>query len=450
MTNGIKGFLSNPIASYTTARQPGGFLAPSENFRGYFTNPMAHAGSLILQGVPVGQALMQGPLQAFYIQEKFQDREFKKETQEFEKETMELTKKERDDIKNFKELLQDPNFDPQSLEFADLAKVDLGSVVSSFGDELFGDNLIEAYNKNTDSLVYASPLDIKNNSNLIPKDASRFGTSDAGRRDFRYIVTDPTTNKKYNAFDTQDGKVLVQLDDGSEISYSNEMFGAGTQAVISTVGNLARSQLTLPQFLTIKTEVEKSEVQLEKLAQFISRNENLPQGAEKILNQLQSTFKTIFTENGLTTEEFMQRLQAGTFQGLIGANRLEVVGGGVMTEQDAIRIMLALGGDPASAFTNKEVATALISNILADKHRMYEQNLEVYNNEVSGFSGYKIKEGFKLTDAQKEFFDANALLRLDVDSISTMTKDQILRVNPADLTLQQIEEYNKKWIEYFG
>jgi hypothetical protein len=37
MANGIKGFLSNPMASYTTARQPGGFLAPAENFRGYFT-----------------------------------------------------------------------------------------------------------------------------------------------------------------------------------------------------------------------------------------------------------------------------------------------------------------------------------------------------------------------------------------------------------------------------
>ena len=67
-----QGLLQNPIQSFRDARQPGGFLAPSENFRGYFTNPMAHAGSLILQGVPVGQALMQGPLQAFDIQEKFQ------------------------------------------------------------------------------------------------------------------------------------------------------------------------------------------------------------------------------------------------------------------------------------------------------------------------------------------------------------------------------------------
>ena len=64
MANGIKGFLSNPMASYTTARQPGGFLAPAENFKGYFTNPMAHAGSLILQGEPIGKALLGGAIQA--------------------------------------------------------------------------------------------------------------------------------------------------------------------------------------------------------------------------------------------------------------------------------------------------------------------------------------------------------------------------------------------------
>ena len=78
-----------------------------------------------------------------------------------------------------------------------------------------------------------------------------------------------------------------------------------------------------------------------------------------------------------------------------------------------------------------------------------EQNLEVYNNEVSSFGGYKSKKGFELTDKQREFFDANALLRLDLNSLSTMTKDQILRVDPSNLTPKQLDEYNKKFLEYF-
>ena len=390
----IKGLLSNPMAAYQSAQQPGGFLAPVSNFNDFLSDPRVSIGLKIAQGEPLGKAVFEGAVQAEGISE------------------MQSEAAERKAIKDFREKLQDPNFDPQSIEFAELAAVDLGSVVSGFTDQLFG-------------------------------------TSEASIKDFRYIITDPNTNKKYNAFDTPSGQVVVELDDGTEVPYSNEMFGEGTQAVISTVGNLARSQLTLPQFLTIKTEVEQTEIQLEKLSQFISRNQDLPQGAEKILNQLQSTFKTIFTENKLSNEEFAQRLQAGTFQGLIGANRLEVVGGGVMTEQDAIRIMEALGGDPNSAFTNKEVATALISNILADKYRNYEQTLEVYNNEVSSFSGYKPKKVFTLTDAQKMFFDANALLRLDVNSISDMSREQILRLDPNNLTTKQLEEYNQKFIEYF-
>ena len=435
MAINFRGLLSNPLQTSTDmfnkARQPGGFLAPTNNFNDFLSDPRVSIGLKIAQGEPLGKAVFEGAVQAEGISE------------------MQSKAAERKAIKDFREQLQDPNFDPQSIEFADLAKIDIGSVISGLTDEAFGENLVEAYSVSGDTLVYASPLEIKQNDDLIPKDSSRFGDSDAQRKDFRYIITDPNTNKKYNAFDTQSGDVMVKLDDGTEVPYSNEMFGSGTQAVISTVGNLARSELTLPQFLGIKTEVEKSEVQLEKLSAFITRNESLPQGAEKILNQLQTTFKTMFNQSGLSVDEFRQRLQEGTFQGLLGANRLEIVGGGVMTEQDAVRIMLALGGDPASAFTNKEVATGLISNILADKYRMYEQNLEVYNNEVSSFSGYKSKPGFELTKSQREFFDPNALLRLDLNSISTMTKDQIIRVDPTNLTTKQLEEYNQKFMEYF-
>ena len=69
MTNGIKGFLSNPIASYTAARQPGGFLAPTENFQGFLSDPRTSIGIQIAQGVPIGQALLGGALQAKQIED---------------------------------------------------------------------------------------------------------------------------------------------------------------------------------------------------------------------------------------------------------------------------------------------------------------------------------------------------------------------------------------------
>ena len=72
MTNGIKGFLSNPIASYTAARQPGGFLAPTENFQDFLSDPRTSIGIQIAQGVPIGQAILGGALQAEEIKKSFQ------------------------------------------------------------------------------------------------------------------------------------------------------------------------------------------------------------------------------------------------------------------------------------------------------------------------------------------------------------------------------------------
>ena len=36
---GIKGFLTNPVESYREARKPGGFLAPTENFQDFLSDP---------------------------------------------------------------------------------------------------------------------------------------------------------------------------------------------------------------------------------------------------------------------------------------------------------------------------------------------------------------------------------------------------------------------------
>ena len=69
MANGLTGFLSNPIASYTAARQPGGFFAPTENFQDFLSDPRTSIGIQIAQGVPIGQALLGGALQAKQIED---------------------------------------------------------------------------------------------------------------------------------------------------------------------------------------------------------------------------------------------------------------------------------------------------------------------------------------------------------------------------------------------
>ena len=119
-----------------------------------------------------------------------------------------------------------------------------------------------------------------------------------------------------------------------------------------------------------------------------------------------------------------------------------------MTEQDAIRIMQALGGDPSSMFTNKQVAAQLVGNILSDRYKRYVQNLEVYNNEAPKFSGYNKKEGFKLTEPQRQIFDPNIIAGLDVNEIGKMTREQILLVDSYYLSDEAYQELLKAYKKY--
>ena len=69
--NQTKPGLLNPLAAYNQARQPGGFLAPTENFQGFLTDPRASIGIQIAQGVPLGQAIFSGATQAQQLKELF-------------------------------------------------------------------------------------------------------------------------------------------------------------------------------------------------------------------------------------------------------------------------------------------------------------------------------------------------------------------------------------------
>jgi len=311
------------------------------------------------------------------------------------------------------------------------------------------------YSVSGDTLVYASPLEVKQNSDLIPKDASRFGTSvSADDKNFAYIVTNPNTNEKYNAFATKDGRVEVNIPqaDGTILGtqYTPNMFGDDTIANITTVGNLGKRDLSIGQFLKVRQSVVDDEKSLRKLATFITREEGLAQGMEKLVDQFATFTKTLLDGNDLTDRELAQAVQEGTLQGLIGAFRLEVVGGGVMTEQDAIRILTAIGGDPANLTRNKEAAISLLSNIFAEKHQLYQNNLLVYNNERGAFTGYDKKEPFELNDYQKNIFDANALLQIDVNAIPEMSLFQLQRVNLESLTPEQQKQWENRYTELKG
>lgn len=276
--------------------------------------------------------------------------------------------------------------------------------------------------------------------------ANKTGNQDQG---YLYTVTDPNTGNTYNAtWNKKLGKAFVNID-GKKIPYAPDMFGGESSAIISTAGNMSKSMLTSGDFFDLRNELETQENSLRKMADYLKGVQDVPSGMEKLAVQFSSTIKTILGDNDLTMEELTERINKGTFSSLIGANRLEVVGGGVMTEQDAQKIIDALGGDPSKLSTNPEVVTALISKVFADKYRLYNNKLEAYNIEVEsgGYSKYKKKEPIVFNESQLSALDPNKVLELDLSKIEDMSESQLGRINLDDLNADQLVEYEKRMKE---
>ena len=268
---------------------------------------------------------------------------------------------------------------------------------------------------------------------------------EAGKKsdsDFAYIVKDPNTGNIYNAYDTDDG-IMVDVD-GQKKPFRNNMFGGELSANITTVGNLGDTNITGNAFIKMKGELETQENSLTKLVEYMQNVDSAPIGMEKLATQFGAYMKTILGDNNLSAEQLKQKIIEGEFQGLIGANRVEVVGGGVMTEQDAARIMLALGGDPASISTNPDVVIGLMSKIFAQKYNSYKDALETYNINVTsgGFTNYPKKELLEFNDNFLQILDPSKVLALDLQELPNFSKNQLFRLlrNNTDAEGDVIED----------
>ncbi len=139
-------------------------------------------------------------------------------------------------------------------------------------------------------------------------------------------------------------------------------------------------------------EIISNENSLRNLASYMRTQENTNTGFRRLIDQFTANVTTFFKKNPkLTTKEVNRLIAAGELQGLLGAFRLETVGGGVMTEQDALRVLKNLGGD-VTALQNPEVLKRQIGRLLRNKRNRYESLIDRYNNQVMRFYGQR---GFK-------------------------------------------------------
>jgi hypothetical protein len=135
------------------------------------------------------------------------------------------------------------------------------------------------------------------------------------------------------------------------------------------------------QFYKLSSELADEERSLREMSKYMENVKSTGEGFGLIADQLSAHFNTLFGDE-LTPAQYRTLLETGQLQGLLGGFRKEVIGGGVMTEKDAERVLARLGGD-VSLLRNKAVAEQLLGELFEEKARRYNEMLvPTYNSQL--------------------------------------------------------------------
>ena len=186
-----------------------------------------------------------------------------------------------------------------------------------------------------------------------------------------FLMEDGST--KNLSFDpTTGGYFQLQNGERTDVDISN--------ATVISEGFFSKTIPGEEKFSENQQKIIQDENALKKYTSYLKNIKESPQGVSRIGAELSTIFKTLKLDE-LSKPELQYKIAQGEVQALLGASRLETVGGGVMTEQDAIRVLRVIGGD-VNAFQNPQVVEAAISKIFRDKLKAYETKRKIHNINV--------------------------------------------------------------------
>lgn len=115
---------------------------------------------------------------------------------------------------------------------------------------------------------------------------------------------------------------------------------------------------------------------------FIAEINKAPKsGLEKGLASAAGKLKAILGKDLTEQEKAVQVMQA-LQQGMLGQVRVDVLGPGVLTENDAQRLIKYLGGDLGSITTNPEVVIDALTRISNEKQVRFDNNARIVNYNI--------------------------------------------------------------------
>ena len=166
---------------------------------------------------------------------------------------------------------------------------------------------------------------------------------------------------RYFTQDAQGNRVPLNLGEYSPASRSEDKF------------------YTAEGFGKLGIEVVQQRNQLSAINDFLKTTEGLSEGGFQ--RQMDSFFRKVKNAAGAPLNEQEKALgeSKARQQRLLGSIKNEVLGPGVLTDQDADRLYEAMGGDIEGLFTNIETVRKTLMDIMKQKRDFYMQNLSMYN-----------------------------------------------------------------------
>lgn len=159
---------------------------------------------------------------------------------------------------------------------------------------------------------------------------------------------------------------------------AEEFFAKYPKARMTTSGEEARYIPDFKTFTGLNKELVTEEKSLKQILSYWSDIKDSNVGIQRLGDQISTWFTTLAGSQNLSPQELARAIAEGKLQGLIGANRIDTVGGGVMTEKDAWRVIARLGGD-VNALQNPAVVGPLLEE-------MYRLKVESYNEDIRGYN----------------------------------------------------------------
>lgn len=179
-------------------------------------------------------------------------------------------------------------------------------------------------------------------------------------------ITGPDGEPVDTVFNPTDGKLYYQNEDGT----------------FSQAGKSSRAPklMTPTQYVKLRQDYQNEINGMEALNGYFNTVKDLPTGINRWALDVTTKAKQItFGGKTLTPEQFNMLSADNQIQALLGLFRTTVVGPGVMTEYDAVRVLKALGGDPGSALQNPEV----MKKILGDLYQRKQRQAQIYYQEYA-------------------------------------------------------------------